>query len=255
MKWTQVESGSVYAAGHQFLTALGDEADIVIARANSDPAFVKRVARFAICGGFEATTSQERGREIMGKNFFGVEEAIKHFGVKPTRQQLVVLSEIPFSEAVLEQSKNTHVLVAVFPLSILDIYSKVYSKLFYDQWQYNKQPFVIEHGEGVPFGSWQLVCKAPVENSFLKSWQEQEMLIGKDDKVPTAQVMIYTIIGHFLATGERMFENIYVRTSSVASGGVRVYVGYFVSVGLSVRNDYWDDSRYDDLGVSSARKF
>lgn len=57
-------------------------------------------------------TSQKHVREIMGKNFFGVEKAIKHFGVNPTRLQLAALSEIPFSETVLEQLKDFHILVA-----------------------------------------------------------------------------------------------------------------------------------------------
>lgn len=33
---------------------------------------------------YRLTTSQKCAREIMGKNFFGIEEAIKHFGVNPT---------------------------------------------------------------------------------------------------------------------------------------------------------------------------
>jgi len=203
-------------------------------------------------GGFEPTTSQKRAREIMGKSFFGIEEAIKHFGVNPTRQQLATLSEIPFSEAVLEQSKDTHVLVAVFPLSILEVRGKVERKLFYsheDAW-YNKQSFAKERGEV----TWQLVRKTPVDNSTSKNWQEQQALLSKEDEVPTAQVMVYTIIGHYLATGERLFERIYVRTSSVDSVGLRVLVGYFGSGGLSVRS-HWDAYRYAYLGVSSARKF
>ena len=195
-------------------------------------------------------TSQKRAREIMGKNFFGVEEAIKHFGVNPTRQQLAGLSEIPFSEAVLEQSKGTHILVAVFPLSILEIRGKMNSKLFYDQSWYNKELFAKERGEA----GWQLVRKTPMDDSTSKNWQEQQALIGKDNEVPLAQVMVYTIIGHYLATGKRLFERIYVRTSSVDSDGYRVYVGYFDSHGLNV---YYDShgGRFRFLGVSSARKF
>ncbi|MFZ2643502.1 MAG: hypothetical protein WA117_21095, partial [Verrucomicrobiia bacterium] len=71
-----------------------------------------------------------RIRGIMGRNFFGVEEAIKHFGVNPSPEQLAALSEIPFSEARLREVKDTHVLVAVVPLSILDIRGKVERKLF-----------------------------------------------------------------------------------------------------------------------------
>jgi len=211
-----------------------------------------KVVRLIQNGGFEAAASQKRAREIMGKNFFGVEEAIKHFGVNPTRQQLASLSEIPFSEAVLEQSRDTHVLVAVFPLSILEIRGKVEHKLFYsheDAW-YNKQSFAKEHGEV----TWQLVHKTPVDNSTSKDWQKQQALLGKDDEVPSAQVMVYIIIGHYLATGERLFEHIYVRTSSVDSDGYRVGVGRFDSEGLYV-NYFWDGIRNDYLGVSSARKF
>ncbi|MFA5386512.1 MAG: hypothetical protein WC297_02535 [Candidatus Paceibacterota bacterium] len=211
-----------------------------------------KVVRLIQNGGFEPTTSQKRAREIMGKNFFGVEEAIKHFGVNPTGQQLTALSEIPFSEAVLEELKGTHVLVAVFPLSILEIRGKVEKSLFYsheDSW-YNKESFAKERGEV----SWRLVRKTPVDNSTSKNWQEQQASIGKNDEVPTAQIVVYTIIGHYLATGERLFEHIYVRTSSVASDGVRVRVGRFGGYGLDVYR-YWDGGRSDGIGGAASRKF
>jgi len=236
-----VVTGRKVGAGREFWTRLAH-----------DEGLFGKVVSFVARGGFEPPTSQKRAREIMGKNFFGVEEAIKHFGVNPPRQQLAALSEIPFSEAVLEQSKDTHVLVAVFPLSILEICGKVERKLFCsheDAW-YNKQSFAKERGEV----TWQLVHKTSVNNSTSKNWQEQQSLIAKDDEVPSAQVMVYTIIGHYLTTGERLFETVYVRTSGVDSGGFRVGVGLFGSGGLGVFSD-WDASRDGYLGVSSARKF
>ena len=66
--------------------------------------------------------------------------------------------------------------------------------------------------------------------------------------------MVYTIIGHFLATGERLFEDIYVRCSDVDSVGYRVVVGGFGSNGLGV-DGHWDDCRGGGVGVASARKF
>ena len=168
---------------------------------------------------------------------------------KIPKKQLAMLAEVPFSEAVLEESKKSHVLVAVFPLSILKIRNQIASKLFYDQSWYNNESFAKEREV-----KWQLVRKTPVDNSTSKNWLEQQALIGKDDEVPTAQVMVYTIIGHHLATSERLFEHIYVRTSSVGSDGNRVNVGNFDSHGLNV-NNYWDDNRNDNLGVSSARNF
>ena len=210
-----------------------------------------KVVKFIQNGGFEPTTSQKRAREIMGKDFFGIEEAIQHFGVNPTRQQTLALSKIPFSEAVLQEVKGTYVLVAVFPLSILEIRGKVDSELFYDQsWYNSKELFAKERGET----SWQLIRKTPMDNSTLNNWEEYLALIGEEEEVPTAQVMVYTIIGHYLETGERLFEHVYVRTSSMDSDGRRVLVGYFDSGGLYVFY-YWDDDRSDRIGVSSARKF
>ncbi|MBU4274516.1 hypothetical protein KKE19_01745 [Patescibacteria group bacterium] len=201
-------------------------------------------------GGYEATTSQKRAHEIMGKNFFGVEEAIKHFGVNSTKQQLAILSEIPFSEAVLQECKDTHVFVAIFPISILEIRGKVQDKgLFYSQDWHNQEKFAKEHGEV----SWQLVRKTPVSNSTSKTWNEQQSLLAKDEETPTAQVMVYTIIGHFMATNERLFEQVYVHCSDISSDGLRVDVGSFGWSGLDVSH-YWDGTRHGLIGLSSVRK-
>lgn len=203
--------------------------------------------------------NQKRAREIMGRNFFGVEEAIKYFGVNPTSEQLSALSEIPFSEAVLEQARDTHVLVAVFPLSIFDIRGKEKNKFFAGQDSdhlYSKgaeKSIIEERGEA----SWQLVRKTPVENSISKDWREQRVLIGKDDEIPTARVMIYTIIGYYLATGERLFENVLIRTSSYMDfggycGSYPVVIGHFNQAGLR-----FDGSTraLNNVGLASAKKF
>ena len=210
-----------------------------------------KVVRLIANGGFEASTNQKRAREIMGKNFFGVEDAIKYFGVIPTKEQIATLSEIPFTEATIEECRETHVLVAVFPLSILEIRGKVAQgqRLFYDQDWYNKQAFAKEKGET----KWKLVRKTPVVNSTSKTWPEQQALLANNEETPTARVMVYTIIGHFLSTGERLFEKVYVRCSDLDSDGFRVFVGDFDSDRLHVHS-YWDDDRYDYLGLSSARK-
>ncbi len=256
MRWTEVPAGDLHAAEQRLRVALGDNAGVVINLINTNPVFVEQIAnQISIAAGMsdKSTTSLNpqwlRAREIMGKNFFGVEEAVKHFGVNPTRPQLAALSEIPFSEAVLEESKNTHVLVAVFPLSIFEIHGKVDSKLFYDQSRYNKDFFARNRGEA----AWHLVCKTPVPNSISEAWGEQQTLLVPNEETPTVRVMVYTIIGHFLATWERLFKNIYVRCSDVDSVGDRVYVGNFDSSGLGVYS-YWDDSRFDDIGLASARK-
>lgn len=251
--WTQVPAGDINAANQRLWVAIGDNAEEVAARINTDPAFVANIARLMVNGGYEPSTSQKLAREIMGKNFFGIEEAIKHFGVNATKQQVAALAEVPFSEEVLRASKDTHVLVAVFPLSILDIRGitrKLENQtLFYKQDWYDKQAVAKDKGEV----GWQLVRKEPIANSTSKTWNEQQVLLSKDEETPTARIVVYTVVGHFLATGERLFEKIYVRCVDLDSDGRRVVVGYFVAEGLYVLN-CWDDDQGDYIGLSAARK-
>lgn len=197
---------------------------------------------------FELTISPERASQIMGSNFFGAEKAIKHLRADPTPQQLAVLSEVSCSEEMLEQSKNSHLLVAIFPLSILEIRGKVDSALFPNQSWYNKESFAKEYSEA----NWQLVLKTPLENSTSQNWQEQQALLNKNDEVSSAQVMVYTIIGHYLATGERLFKDTFVRTSSTSSKG-RVDVGRFGSGSLFI-NPWRDDISHRTLGLATSRK-
>ena len=217
---------------------------------SKDNDLAKKVVRLIQNGGFEPSTSQKRAREIMGKNIFGVEEAIAHFGVNPSKQQTAYLAEVPFAESVLEACKNTHVLVAVFPLSLLDIRGACKDQgLFYNQDWYNKQSFAKEKGEV----GWQLIRKTPVSDSTSKTWDEQNKLLGKDDEVPSVRAVVYTMVGHYKAQNERLFEKVWVRCSDLDSGGSRVYVGVFDAMGLLV-NSYWDDIRHVYLGLASARK-
>ncbi|MFA6006546.1 MAG: hypothetical protein WC764_02355 [Candidatus Paceibacterota bacterium] len=198
-------------------------------------------------------TAHDKAREIMGQNMFGVEEAVKHFGVKPTKKQLAKLADIPFSPEVLTSVKDTHILVATFPLSITDVRAKMAGRtgqpVFYGQDWYNTEKFATTKCEL----GWHLVRKTAVPDSTSKSWDEQQALLAKDDETPTARVLVYTVVGHYLATRVRLFPGIWVRCSDVGSGGRRVAVGFFGEGGLRV-NDGVGGCRYSDLAVSSSRK-
>ena len=168
MDWNTAPAGVINGASQRFFVALGEDASEVATRINNEPAFLLQLALYAKNGGFEPSTSQKKAREIMGTNMFGIEDAIKHFGVNPSKAQLAALGEVPFSEETLEACKATHVLVAVFPMSILDIRAKVKGELwqaFYNQDWYNKEAFAKDRGEI----GWHLIRKTPVENSTNKT--------------------------------------------------------------------------------------
>lgn len=191
-----------------------------------------------------------RASEIMGANFFGVAEATKYFGVDLTMQDLDTLFKIPFSEETLEECKETHVLIAVFPLSILEIRSRVAHELFYSHenaW-YTKNPIAKESGEA----EWQLIRKTPVVKSVKKIWREQRTLLTENETVPSARVMAYTIIGHFLSTGERLFEKIFVRCVDTNASHWKIVVGDFSRGGLVIL--FWNNECNHNVGLASAYK-
>lgn len=199
--------------------------------------------------GRRGVTAQETARKIMGPNFFGIEEAVKYFGVTPEESERQ--SVIPCPEEALRRLKDTHILTAIFPLSILDVRGHVDRTLFFSHenaWC-NNEAFTKEKGEAM----WALVRKTSVPNSISKTWSEQQALLSKEEETPAARIMVYTIIGHYLATGERLFENIYVRCSDLAAVGYRVIVGRFDSGGLRV-DGVWVGVRNIYFGVSAARK-
>jgi len=198
-------------------------------------------------GEWEPSTPHQQARAIMGRNFFGVEEASKHFGVNYSEEQHLYLTEIPFNRNVLTSCKDTHVLVAVFPISILVIRSKFVGcfRNHDDAW-YARQAFAVNIGQV----GWQLVRKIPLGDATTMTRNQQRILYSKDGETPKAQVVVYTMIGHFLATGERLFEHVYIRCLDGNSRRRRVGVGSFGVKGLSVYY-YYDNYVLRDHCVSS----
>ena len=227
-------------------------------------------------------TSQKVAREIMGKNYFGVEDAIKHFKINLSKEEIAGLSEVPFSEVTLKKCAKTHILVAVFPLSILEIREGVERGLFkyhdHENAWYNNQAFAGDRGEA----SWYLVRKTEVPNSTNKNWSEQLALlgenedapsfsvdssdstlknageqqstIGRNEEVPSARVMVYTIIGYYLNNDERLFRRMFVHVTDVGPGGNHLLISFDYD-GLNI-SGIWDDYRFRWIGLAGVhRKF
>jgi len=204
----------------------------------------------------------DNARKIMGSNYFGIEDAIEHFGVIPTEEELTNLANVPFSWALLRKIKKTHILIAVFPLSIIEIRAKVRANLFGGHWDLYDGTFLTEKEKAC----WQLVRKKHVPDSLMKSRPEQKKLLSEREEVPTARVLVYTIIGQCLAHDEFLFDWGWVRTSSTGelfeNSRFNMSIGdfhhldgilYQFSGGLGVRVDIRDE-KIGNLGLSSAIK-
>ncbi len=236
--------------------ALGESGEDFAKRIDSDPGFFDRLVKFALNNGFEPSTSQVKARKIMGKNFFGVEEAIEHFGVNLTKNHLAYLAEIPFSEEVLHACRETHVLIAVMRISIMDMHSRFYNHqpaMFYSkqEWPRDKyhitRDFINDRGNEL---EWHLVAKTPVGDSTKKTWNEQKEMLSETNDIPTARVLIYTLIGYFLVSGERLFSSIDVRCRKFDMGNHDTCVGRFDSGGFRI---YDSNDRKGTIGLASVR--
>jgi len=191
---------------------------------------------------------------ILGKDFVTPEEVTKSRGIVYTEDQMSKFGDtLPSQEVLVWCRDNGYMVVAGpnKPMSLLEV-REMKSGYFYSKsggW-YADQKFARNDRADT---RWIMVRKEPVPDSTSKTWSEQQALLSEVEITPNAAEVVWAITVYKAVRDIYLLPNIYVRTSSIASDGYRVYVGYFDDKGLDV--DYWyDDHRYSTIGVSSARK-
>lgn len=191
---------------------------------------------------------------ILGKDFITPEEVAKSRGLTYNEDQLAKFGDtLPSQEVLVWCRDNGYMVVAGpnKPMSLLEV-REMKSGYFYSKsggW-YSDQKFARNDKADT---RWIIVRKEPVPGSTSKTWDEQQALLSDVEITPNAAEVVWAITTYKAVRDIYLLPNIYVRTSSLDSGGRRVYVGLFVSGGLNV-NYYWDNYRSGHLGVSSARK-
>jgi hypothetical protein len=204
---------------------------------------------------YKETEMQKEARKLMGVDFHGIPEVERYFGelTEVQRKLAEVIPEKIVADicAMTLVERNKYILEYDTGISLVEIRRLARKGLFYSQDWYNEKKFA----ERTEVARWRLIRKIPVDSSFSKSWNQQERLINSQiNEIPSARQVVYTMILHFLSTGERLFEKCYVRTSDVNSyGRAGIGVGSFDSEGLVVY--LWnDDGPSSGVGVASARK-
>lgn len=193
-------------------------------------------------------------RSILGVDFITPEEVTKaRPSIVYTPDQITALARGLPSEDVLRWcTENDYTVMPAPPtaMSTLDV-RDIQSTHFYSKtggW-YSDQKFVRE--DKTSFG-WLMIKRTSVTNSNSKTWGNQNLLLSRFETVPNAAEMCWFITTYFEVRGVRLFEGVYVRTSSLYSDG-RIHVGDFVSDGLYV-GYYWDDDLNEDMGLSAMRR-
>lgn len=216
-----------------------------------DHTLMQRVIAYARRGGYEATTSQKRAREIMGKNFLGIEEATEHFKIKFSDGDIKALAEIPYPENVLLALKNTHVLVAGYPLNVLEIRARAPGifHVYIPDWYNDRQEKFAR--EKCPL-AWLFIRKGAVPSSAGRAYNDQLALLSPEEENPLTAEVVYMVTLYFLIHKVMLFRNVWVRTASQSSDGYRVFVVFYDG---RLRIYGWHDNSYDGIGLASSRKF
>lgn len=150
-----------------------------LSRLRSDSNYAKRVAAFILSGGISGSVHQKIAQQIMGNNFWGVEEWSSIYGVNFNQKHLRRIAEFPWSEEILNgpcpfwthrRIRDTHFaflgldavndkfLTVERWREILD-YKKEHPKFFYDLNEL-ENPFFEEKRSRCNF-RWYLMLKEP----------------------------------------------------------------------------------------------
>ncbi len=189
--------------------------------------------------------------QLLGGDFHGPDQARKFFGGR--MNQKCFQPSVVFDAEEVRAHKGTHVLVAAPRISVMGVHAKA-AQFFLSK----EDPWFGESNQRRAFtdakiaeADWYWHTKEAVPSSTSVVWDQQLGMVWPPDFVPEANLSVYVYALHKLATGERLFRQLWVRVSSVSADGYRVGLhGY--SDGLYVSR--WSDDAGSDVGVAAARK-
>jgi hypothetical protein len=251
MSWTEIPAGKLVAAQQRLWVEFGDDAQRIAERLINSPEFLAKIGTFARVESLEQSSSQSRARKIMGKNMFGIDDAIKHLGVVPSKFMYADLDSVPFSEKTLFACRDTHILVAVFPMQRSKLWDDIAMRFInFDKYGIKSGAESMVNAIGISSKArWQLIRKTPAAGS--SNIIHRHARLPQNEKFVEAADLIYAMIAHFLGSGERLFETRMVRTSNVdVETSMRITIGTFNQNGFIVQ--FAHDSEYASfLGLAT----
>jgi hypothetical protein len=178
---------------------------------------------------------------VMGKNFVGLDELQNLIRINSDIQEI----PIPWRVETLEKYKDSHFLVFVPALSLIDMTLLEFGKPFFKENWFTFEAFAATRLDA----TWHLIQKTSVFDSGNKWWLEQKAMLNVRECVPTTAVLVFAIIVYFLKTGERLFEKEYLRTLDVCNTRQRISLAGFNTTGVHLHN--WPEFDYFHIKVAA----
>lgn len=161
----------------------------------------------------------------------GALEGILDFlNYKMSSQESDELSCVPFSEEQLIELRDEYMLVPTLDMSIREILHLAMEKgLLNYPFDLYENKWLDERSEA----GWHLLARSALHGSERMSWNQQLRLLGREDRIPKASVVIMAAIINRLVLPRHFLDGYHVRTSSLY-GDYHVSVGPFNYNGLVV---------------------
>lgn len=159
--------------------------------------------------------SYEQAKEIMGQNFVGLERVKEYFGIDLTPDQYFKYAQMPYSIKTLQSLRDTHILVAVFSISIFEMMEK-HPKLFNVEeiniyYSSPNEIFIRDQGKC----QWILLNKTSIQ-------------YGRGYNLLPAQPTVYAMLCYYLSSGNKIFVEEYGAhvSNTTCQEGHEVYVRF-----------------------------
>ncbi|MSU74564.1 hypothetical protein EXS57_02170 [Candidatus Kaiserbacteria bacterium] len=197
-------------------------------------------------------------KSILGGDFITAEEIMVACpDIVYSREQITQLAvALPSKETIILLKTSGYALVPQPPraLSLLSI-RDLGPHYFQDSTEgwYERKEFASFGKKNRTGAGWLAIKKTPVTDSTFKTFDEQKKLLTEVEYVPNAAEVCWFMTRFYSVRGARLFENVYINTSSIDSGCNNVSVGSFGSRGIDVRS-WWLGHVLNALGLASARK-
>ena len=230
----------------------------------ADPGYAQRVAQAFLRVRDEKSAVEfglmkdfRRACMILGEDIVFPDEIAEAFGLSYTSAKLRHFAETLPSEEVLRWCKeNGYAIVAgpPKPVSFLDIRSS------------SPENFIVKSGgwiedENQLFGKedkanheWLMIRKGTVPRCFMLEWDNQIQFLSSEERVPNVAELVWFIIAFYRVRKVFLFNEIYVRTSSITLNGQHVEIGVHDSSTILIASPRSNNTLGLRLGIASARK-
>jgi len=176
--------------------------------------------------------SREQGISyaIMQENFLGIDDMVNIFRFVPDDVMLEKMSKVPYDFSTLERYKNNYILVPVLPISIREIADMYpwFKSWLLSNYRHNtlSQELSLEESwlDEKPIAGWYLIRKTHFPDSEFKTLSEQEGLLETCNTIPSAQIILYAIVGYVLTQDKLLFKQTGVRTNTIDANNKNVTI-------------------------------